>query len=220
MSIEELVGLYGDLDASETDVVWFNSDSLRADGASVSLDIDLKVGESTHSRWRVGCEGTVEHQVTLGGHGQVGVHRDHVLLLDHVDRRAELYFTGEVPAPANVMGALVLAHDDVVGPWRPLHRYLNSLLPLQDLLAQPGGVLARGPATVLASYDEWLGTCGLRTSMLDGGPAKHWDATLMWVETPHDVSALVLSDFDNGSLPGAQKHSWVIATAFTTERIG
>lgn len=118
------------------------------------------------------------------------------------------------------MAALVLAHDGVVGPWRPLHRYLNSTVPLHELLAQTGGLLARGPATVLASYDEWLETCGLRTSMLDGGPAKHWDQTSMWVETPHDVDALVLSDFDHGSLPGAQNHSWVIATAFTAERIG
>ena len=67
-------------------------------------------------------------------------------------------------------GALAIAHARIMGKlgggWSS---YMNSVMPLQTLLAEPSGKLATGPFSLLAAYAEALESHGVETKMLDAG---------------------------------------------------
>jgi hypothetical protein len=207
------------LDSHDEEMVWLQSRTVSLHDRCVSIEVDIRVGPEIHSRWLVECNDAVEHRLSLGGHGRVSPHRDHVLLLDHIDRRAELYFTGAAPDPAKVERALAVGHEGFMGDWRPMNRYLNSLVPLPQLLAESAGKLASGPASLLAVYDETLRFCGMKTSILDAGVAKRWDDERHWVEIEYDLAVVIFGDWKSGTLPGRDPESFVIAPHFHARKI-
>jgi hypothetical protein len=188
----ELLNLLDDLDAFEPTLLAYAATSAPG---SLVIDLRLDAAEAVHSRWTLRCEEVVEHRLRLGKQCELDVRREHVLLLDHTERRADLYFSGPPTDPVAMFGALAAAHREVMGAWRPMHRYLNPLLSPEMLLALRDGLVASGPAPLMASYGAALESIGVNTTVLDAGPATYWlDSPLRRVETPHDVAVLILSD--------------------------
>lgn len=210
-SVEPLVSI---LEEFDEDVVALVSREVAFEAGSLTMNLDVRSEGTIHSRWQVRCDGVVEHRVSLGSYDWLSVEADHVLLLDHIGRRVDLFFTIPAADPMKVVGMLTTSHEGAAGSWRPMSRYLNSLVPLHELLQESSGKLASGPASLLARYDEALRFCGMRTSILDAGPPKRWDDVLRWVETDRDLRVLILPERGTSSLPGHPLGSFVIARAF------
>jgi hypothetical protein len=208
--LNTLAQLMGDLEAQGQEPLLYFRFAALVD-RSVVIEVDVRVDGEVLSRWLVECSNVVEHCFFLGEQEGLFVTQDHELLLDYVDRRAELYFTSASNDAAAVAGALEATHNRFMGDWRPMSRYVNRGRPLSHLLAESSGKLASGPASLIAAYDEVLESYGIKTTVLDAGVAKQWDSDRQWIDVEQDLYVVIFSGFDSSS-PGPA--SFVIAPQF------
>ncbi len=189
----------------------------RASLHAETLELELAVSYESepHSLWRITCIGTVENRVTLGEVWWLEVDPTHVLLLDHMDSQAGLYFTGAALDPALIVDRMRQAHDDVVGVWRPMTRYVNQLGGLEQLLSSPSGLIASGPVTLLARYQAALESCGVEAHIIDRRRPVHW-AKRRELEARPPFRALILQHDEPRRDATAE---YVIAESFAVERL-
>jgi hypothetical protein len=68
-------------------------------------------------------------------------------------------------------------------------------------------------------YSTALESAGVTTSMLDEGPAVHWDAKRQWRATDPGIGVLIFLSGTPGTVPGDEfKHSFVIAERFSAKK--
>lgn len=121
------------------------------------------------------------------------------MLIDVIDDSAELYFKGPVADGAGLARALLHAHCNVVGDWRPIQPYVNKAIWSMDLLAESMGVFAGGPASLMDAYESVLRRYGAFSSRLEGGPAKVWRGDLQWQTLDWSLQLLLLDSRLAGS---------------------
>jgi len=209
MPIDALTTQIDELQDEEAEP-WLHSHSLRLTDRLLVIELDIRVDQQVHSHWILECSDVVEHCFSLGSHDYLSASQDHVVLLDHVDRRADLYFSHSTSDIAKIAGALAIVHEGFMGNWRPMSHYINPSMPLQALLAHPSGQLASGPASLLAAYAEVLEFHGFTTSVLDAGVPKLWDEERGWVDVETDLVAAVFAGGNVGSL-SEERGSFVVA---------
>ena len=95
---------------------------------------------------------------------------NHPLLLAYTEPKDTLTFHGAVPGPAPVLQALgdLVAHRSE--GWRLLNHYLNPLIDPTELLKSGGGVLLRGPRSMVRAAKELLTTFGIDATILEHQP--------------------------------------------------
>ena len=128
---------------------------------SLTLTFDLK---KPAARWELRCSGVLESH--LGDPHRCGLnvwHEDHAALDQYVEPQVRLRFSRAAEDPEHVIGALWRAHMRVSNDWIDFERYLDRTRPLEELLASStGGVLAEGPAFLIAAYAKVLAENGCR----------------------------------------------------------
>jgi len=215
--IEPLYLTLDELGWPDDEAVTLQAHQASLDADALTIELALSVGQALHSKWVIKCAGVIENRVSLGEVEGVWVDSGHVLLLDHADRRADLYVSGQGADTARVGAGLAVAHQELLGEWRPMSRYLNPAMPLAQLLAFPSGELASGPATLMGRYADALQDLGFQTHTLRYGVPRRWVKNEGWVAGP-DVVALILDNVDRrarATPPG----SYVICEAFESKRI-
>jgi len=185
---------------------WITLSAASWRAEDIWLSLELEPGNGTpRQHWQVLCEQARAHRL----HGEtvhdVAVHEDHVLLLPHQQLQANLYFTSPAPNPAAVAGELLAAHRRCTRDWFPAERFLNSALPLIDLLAASSGLLAEGPVGILSEYEAVLGRHSIAWSQVRERAPKRWNGG-SWVAESEGLKVLTMGP------------SFVVAESFTATR--
>ena len=179
---------------------------------SLSFELVISTNEQPLGSWLVTCTGVVENQLALGEICEFEIDDEHVLLLDHRDSRSELYSSSTGTDVTMARAELARAHDELLGGWRPMTRYLR-FDQLENLLTYPSALIASGPTTLVDRYQKALQACGTRTSLLVT-PHRRWVAGMGWVEGGAPVNALILTGVEPGEKQGG---AYVIAQSFVAE---
>jgi len=190
--------------------------SARLAPQSLALELHVLHGSGRlHSRWELRCWGVVEYQVPFGIVESPRIEDDHPLLIEHREPHAELFFSGPVSDPVQVVGALAIAHHRVFGRWRAFSSYLNPAMAISEVLSHPRGTIGRGPVSALRAYGVALNSLGISTSILNERPAVHWEESLQWRPTPEGIFIMTFGEdpMDRPDDP------FVIAQGFSATRL-
>lgn len=87
---------------------------------------------------------------------------DHPAIQQYVQTSEYLHFAAAPEDSHHVVGELWAAHRELADDWIPFDRYLNLESPLDQLLASGSGLLATGPAFLIAAYSDVLEKEGCR----------------------------------------------------------
>jgi len=221
VGLAELIKRIADLDRRYEDALFVSLDSASTAADHMDLVFSVIQDGEADSSWRLSISDPIESRLSLGQHWSVEVARDHPLLIDVIDDGAELYFKGPVANAAGLLGALLHAHRNVVGDWRPIQPYVNKAIWSMDLLAGSMGVFAGGPASLMDAYESVLRRYGAFSSRLEGGPAKVWRGDLQWQALDWSPQLLLLDSRVAGSGHRGLAHSasYVIGRSVTGERL-
>lgn len=181
-----------------------------ADGRDLSLYLELvDSGKATQMCVR-GHDVRGHHIVAPGGSTVVSLLDDHPLLWRHTMPRSGLYFRGEVEDVMSVVGALVVTHQTLVGPWdrdtnwlAQNERVMNPT-QLAQVLETGDGLLSEGPVILLEAYARVLDAYGISHTMLEPTQPSRWNGE-QWLPETEELHALVIGE------------SYVIAPHFTEE---
>lgn len=179
----------------EVDDSFVRLDSIEFSEVNAILRLSV-LDADTEERWAVWSVTArqVKESRVEGPFGALSVTESgHVLSRQHTDPHRGLSFRGSPRSAHEVVGRLYSAHREVAGRWIPFERYLNTLLPLDDLLSGGFGQLGNGPAFLMAVYAEVLRSAGISATLLEPRPAKHWNGT-RWEENPKSLATLALGD--------------------------
>ena len=106
-----------------------------------------------------------------------------------------------------------------MGAWRPMTHYLNRAFTLPKFLRYPGGILAKGPESLMRSYASVLEENGVRTRLNSLGRPRHQSA-VGWVVTDPDLELLVFRPSAlYGRRRGEPPPSFVIARDMFCQRV-
>jgi hypothetical protein len=173
---------------------------------SFVLDVTADEEPELPRNIRVTCHASRESNISPNHYYDLSVAEDHVVLWHYTSPHTLMSFYGKVEDPISVVGALYERHFALVEGWIPFHKYLNSGLPLSELIRGSFGMLAEGPDQLVLAYEEVMQRFGFSTSHHESGAAMQWDGE-KWVQ---DRSPLSVMFFDE---------SYVIAEGFTASAI-
>ncbi len=110
-------------------------------------------------RFEITCSGVREMNLTERVVDSLAFLTEHPLLLEYNSPYEYLHFSSAPASPEEAVGRMYLAHQDLVGDWRPLRRVLNqgigqAGLTLPDHLRSGWGMLAHGPSPVICALAE------------------------------------------------------------------
>jgi hypothetical protein len=199
-----------------TDTLSFEEDGfLRVHGAIAEgrdLLVYLEVsdsGKSTSLCVRA-HEVRAHHVVAPGGSAVVSLTDDHPILWPHTQLRSELYFRGKVDDVMSVVGALVVAHHELVGSvhressWLSHNERVMNPTLMAQVLEAGDGLLSTGPVKVLEAYSRVLDAYGISYSILEPTQPSWWTGEEWKIET-EKLFAILIGE------------SYVIAPRFTEE---
>jgi hypothetical protein len=179
----------------------------RRDGnLSFVLDVTADEEPELPRNIRITCHSSRESNVSPSQYYDLSVAEDHVLLWHYTRPHTLTSFYGKVEDPLSVVGALYERHFELVEEWIPFHKYLNSGLPLSELIRGSFGMLADGPDQLVLAYEAVMQRFGFSTSHHESRSAMHWDGE-RWVQDRSPLSILFLDE------------SYVIAEAFAASAI-
>jgi hypothetical protein len=170
-----------------------------------SVSIDDGADLSLNEKWQVECLGMVDHSLSLGFVDSIHFFDEHPLLIPYTETIRRLSFIGKAADPTAVVGSLYKAHHEIVGGWFPFKEYLNGF-EITEMIEGGFGVLAEGPASLIAAYDEVLKRFGIRTTITDDREPTYWDDGLR-LRSYNALSALVLDE------------SYLIAERFNADHV-
>ena len=176
----------------------------RDGNLSLVLDVVADEEPSLPRNIRIVCHASRESNVSPNHYSDLRVTEDHVLLWHYSQPHNLVSFYGNVEDAQAVVGALYERHVEIVERWIPFHKYLNSGLPLSELIRGKFGMFADGPDKLVLAYEAVMQGFGLSTSHHESRSADQmrWNGET-WVQ---DVSPLSIMFFDE---------SYVIAESFT-----
>jgi hypothetical protein len=102
------------------------------------------------------CDGVAEAYVLPDVIEEFTVASSHPLLLSYSEPTYFLHFSSAPASAVAAIGALYLAHREVVGTWRPFERFFNHSMDLAVLLSGGHGLLAQGPLRLMQAYQSAL----------------------------------------------------------------
>ena len=179
-------------------------------GGNLSLVVDVTADEepSLPRNIRIICHSSRESNISPNRYYDLRVTEDHVLLWHYARPHILMSFYGKVEDPLSVVGALYERHFEMVEGWIPFHEYLNSGLPLAELIRGTFGMLADGPDQLVLAYEAVMQRFGFTTSHHESSPADQmrWNGET-WVQDSSPLSIMFLDE------------SYVIAEAFTASPI-
>jgi len=183
---------------------------VKIECAEENLDLVLEVSDDEnsglHPNWKITCSSVRENNLSLGYCYDLDVYKDHVLLWEYVKPKTSTSFYGSVKDSLSVVGALYERHVELAGDWIPFQKFINSGIPLSELIAGSFGMLADGPAPLILAYEEVLQRYGISTSHIEPKPPMSWRDG-KWVLDDTNLSVLILGN------------SYVIATDFDAHPI-
>ncbi|MFN0133809.1 MAG: hypothetical protein ACKVW3_14920 [Phycisphaerales bacterium] len=169
----------------------------RAEKNGDDMILQIAWDESGEARQQacIQCRGVPHHNLSLGYADRLELVADHVVLWPFTEPREQLYFYGPRENADTVLGALMREHKRAAGEYLDFWACFNDSLVSDyfDILSAPSGVLATGPAPLIRAYARALESVGMRHSVLELGPAKHWNGR-DWVENAMPLHALFLGD--------------------------
>jgi hypothetical protein len=131
-------------------------------GDSLRLTLVVNDGDEHITTWAMTCDGVFEYLLSRAFEAGLNVWSDHPVISQYVQPWDELYFAASSSEPDAVVGKLWAAHCTEVGDWLPFDRYLNTGMPLAQLLASGSGMVADGPRFLMAAYEAVLNRAGCR----------------------------------------------------------
>ena len=171
------------------------------------LEVEVQPGAAAPQQdWEIACRGVRRFQVRGEPAYGIDVHDEHVLLWPHRPVQEELFISSAPASASALAGDLWASHRELTADWIPAESFLNPDSTLAQLLAAGNGLLARGPARVLAAYEAVLRSHGVRCNRL-GARAPFWWRDGQLVPESGSVRALVIGS------------SFVIAESFGISRI-
>lgn len=101
---------------------------------------------------KIECEGVAESTLNINAGGSFQLLTEHPVLDDYIGNSGSLFFSSMPKNPSEIIGLLYSAHESYFDGWRELSNYLNTNVPLFDLLSSGKGSLASAPISVLEMY--------------------------------------------------------------------
>ena len=186
--LRELLARVQSVEFEETES-WLYLDSITWSGFSrLSLAITLCCGDEPPEAWNVSCDCVVAQSFRQHKSSSVDLTVDHPVLWPHNSAHKELYFSSKPSEPAAVFGSLAEAFLELVGPWFPFSRFMNSYVPTTKLLSGGHGLLASGPEPIIDRLAHVLDGYGVRNNVL---PLRYGRIAF---NTDRPVRALVFDD--------------------------
>lgn len=180
----------------------------REGDLSLLLDVTADEEPNLPRNIRIICHPSRESNISPAQYYDLRVTEDHVLLWHYTRPHILMSFYGKVEDPHSVVGALYERHFEVVDGWIPFHKYLNSGLPLAELIRGRFGMLADGPDQLVMAYEAVMQRFGFSTSHHESRPPDQmrWNGET-GVQDKSPLSILFLDE------------SYVIAEAFAASPI-
>lgn len=123
----------------------------------LTLRLGVDPGDETIERWTITCSSVVEHLLTQAENcGLAHVVGEHPATAQFTEPLEHLYFRGACANPEAFLGKLWLAHRRATDDWIPFDRYLNTEVPVVELVASSSGCLATGPSFLIGAYATLL----------------------------------------------------------------
>lgn len=143
------------------------------DSRALTLEVLVRRSDRSQAqpeRWRVEARDVRQFKLVFPEEvDAIRLAEQHPLLWTHRQDELELTFHGALADPFGTIGRLHARHEALAHGWIPFATFLNTAVPLHELLSSPAGMLARGPRTLIAAYRDVLETSGARCSVLDHG---------------------------------------------------
>ena len=167
----------------------------REGNLSLVLDVTADEEPSLPRNIRIICHSSRESNISPNHYYDLRVAEDHVLLWHYARPHSLVSFYGKVEDPLSVVGALYERHFEMVEGWIPFHKYLNSGLPLSELIRGTFGMLADGPDQLVLAYEAVMQRFGLSTSHHESRPADQmrWNGET-WVQDRSPLSIMFLDE--------------------------
>ena len=173
-----LDSLFDELDRLERDGdPWVRITSAAWGQSSLALDVTLRNddGDERSADCQILCTNVRDYRIVdVAGGGIARLDAEHVVVRQHSEPHAHLFFKGRIDDTRSVVGALWVAHRKFADDWIEFDRYLNRNCDLHDLLAGPAGELAEGPISILRTYAETLAAFDVAASIISQRPAKYF----------------------------------------------
>ena len=203
----ELDALFSTLEFEESGAVLISSVRWPDQGCEILLDV--RTGDEANPRqaWLVRCAEIRATRLSPSWDDLVELVPNHPLLLRYTEPHARLAFRGRPEHPLALVGALWAAHRAVTEGWYPFEEFFNSNVPLPELVAAGGGILAEGPRPVLDAYANALSDHGVTPSIFGERPPQRWlDGA--WVPEAEGLAVVLMGE------------SYVIGAGFEIVRVG
>lgn len=126
--------------------------------------IEIVVEQTTY---RIDFRGKREFSAKAGAFSSLEILELHPLLLDYTEPMASLYFAAAPSNPETLLADLRAAVETIFNGWRDLKRYLNPL-PSETLLGSQGGMLLRGPLSLVRQARLVVEAHRMRPSVMEG----------------------------------------------------
>jgi hypothetical protein len=142
---------------------WFD-DSLSGRITAVrhrdyELVIDLTCRHPRRDQWllcTMSCVSVADAHVMPDVVEYFEVAASHPLLLSYAEPAYFLHFSSAPASVTAALGAMYLAHREIIGARRPFGHFFNQVMDTADLLKSGYGMLAYGPHSVMQAYHAAL----------------------------------------------------------------
>lgn len=133
----------------------------------LSITVAITTGkDEAPQNWKITCLGMQIDQMSHGWASDLSILDTHPLLWPHGDQESELYILGPAETPVAIYGDIVMTHNANCNGWFHPNRFLNKSISPIELLSSSGGLLARGPHTLLSAYASVLTTYSVKHQLL------------------------------------------------------
>ncbi|WP_133406886.1 hypothetical protein [Parashewanella tropica] len=151
MNIETLCNnIYEDLDG------YISAIESTYMGISFIYETDHWEEHDKRVRLRIECEDVAESTLNIEAGGSFQLVTEHPILDEYTGESGTLFFSSKPNNPYEVIGSLYTAHESYFKGWRNLSKYLNTNIPITDLLNSGNGSLASAPIPILELYKNAL----------------------------------------------------------------
>jgi hypothetical protein len=147
---------YGSLHV--TSIEWRDGDLL------LTLDLTADEEPDIPKDILITCRSVRKSNLAPGYYQDLVISQDHVLLWHYTLPYALISFYGKAVEPLAVVGALFERHVEIAQDWIPFQKYVNSCLPLSELIKGTFGMLADGPEPLVVGYEDVMQRFGFSTS--------------------------------------------------------
>lgn len=128
-------------------------------GKTARLDFATDDDAMESAEWTLEIEGCLE-SVWRNDRSSLEWFAEHPLLARFNDGHGWISFSRPLPDPLRAWGAAAQAHEEAVGDWTPFAQYLRP-----SMFDANFGILAEGPARILAAYERALHEVGADVAM-------------------------------------------------------